>query len=619
MLTPAGAQQRDTLRTRADSIRADSIARARARTDSLAKARLDSLAADSLYREDLALLAAQRRRADSIKFPVAAAEVPVLTEHPGVLRWDRAQLHAYGALTLGDFLESVPGLTVFRTGWIGSPEQAAYLGDFSGIRVFYDGVELDALDQRNGGLVDLSFVQIWQLEDIRIERGASELRVHLRSWRVRSVTPVTRVDIGTGDLQTNGYRGFFGRRFSRGEVLQIAGYQYSTRDPRSIGDADQLSLFGRAGWAARGFSLDLSFLRTRRERTEQPRVRSIDRDNLPPIDATFLDAFARLAYTDTLRGWWTQLIASRSSHKQSRILSEDAATGGLPSDTTASDSTAFSTSRRQYVMAFGWSRQALSLSATARMREMDGAHKVSAMLRGSWDAPRLALSGTAERRNEVDFTRVEGSARFVPLSFLALSVAASRTFHDDTTITGRPLAYRAEAALRYKRLWLGGGTLYRDPARLVAPILFDTGFRGLADPSATGVITTIRGKFYKDVGLDVVALKWDAERGFKPTYQTRSQLYVDTSWPSRFPSGNLNILAAITHEYRTPVAFPADSSAVLLSSQYRTLGFLLEIRLLQATLSYQFRNILNAEYSQVPGFLLPRPVQFYGVRWNFFN
>jgi hypothetical protein len=89
--------------------------------------------------------------------------------------------------------------------------------------------------------------------------------------------------------------------------------------------------------------------------------------------------------------------------------------------------------------------------------------------------------------------------------------------------------------------------------------------------------------------------------------------------PSRFPSGNLNILAAVTHEYRTQVPFIVDSATVLRSSQYRTLGLLLEIRLLQATLSYQFRNILNEIYTQVPGFITTRPVQYYGVRWNFFN
>lgn len=612
MHTPAEAQ-RDTLRTRADSLRADSVARARARADSVAQARADSLRSDSLMREDLAIIAEQRKRADSIKAPIASAEVPVLTEPPDVMHWTRERIGSSGALTLGDLLETIPGFTVFRSGWIGSPEQGAYLGDFGSVRIIYDGLELDPLDPRAGGLHDLSQVQLWQLEDVRVERGATELRVYLRSWAVRSTTPATRVDIGTGDLSTNAYRGYFGRRFSRGQILQLGAYQYSTRDPRSIGDADQLSLFGRVGWAARGFSIDGSFLRTARERTSQ--LRSIDRDSLPSLDATLTNAYARIGWVDTTRGWWAQAMAGTQALVQNRII--------VPADTeedstAKTDSSDVRLSRPQYVAAVGWSRQALNLSATARMRRVAGTSYVSPMLRGSWESSRLLLSGTAERRDEVDLTRFEGSARVEPLPWIALSGAASRTSFDDETISGKPLAYRGEVALRFRRMWAGAGYLSRDPARLAAPIVFDTGFRNIGDSSATGTFITARGKFWKDVGVDLAATKWGAERGFKPTYQARTRLYIDTSWPSRFPSGNLNILFAVTHDYRTQVSFPLEDD-VLRSTQYRTIGMQLEIRLLQATLSYQFRNILNEEFEQVPGFVSPRPVQFYGVRWNFFN
>ncbi|MCC6319474.1 MAG: hypothetical protein IT361_17520 [Gemmatimonadaceae bacterium] len=617
--TPVAAQGRDTVRTRADSLRADSLARARLRADSLARARADSLRSDSLMREDLAIIAEQRKRADSIKAPLAAAESPVLTEHPGVLSWNREQLGASGAMTLGDLLEGIPGLTVFRTGWIGSPEQAAYLGDFGTVRVFYDGLEAPALDPRNGGTHDLSLIQLWQLEDVRIERGATELRIHLRTWSVRNVTPATRVDIGTGDLSTNAYRGYFGRRFAHGEVLQLGAYQYSTRDPRSIGEADNLSLFGRVGWAIRGFSIDGSFLRTRRERTEQPRTTESGRANLPPIDVTGTDAYARVAWQDTTKKLWAQVMAASFAHRQSSRLDASEPGVGAPSDTTT-DSTAFRTSRPQYVAAVGWSRRALSLSATTRIERNGGDTFVSPMLRGAWDTRRLALTGTAERRDAAELTRLEGSARLEPLSWFALSGAASRTRFDDRTISGQPQSYRGEVALRFRRMWAGIGFLSRDPARLIAPVVFDTGFRPVGDSTAaTATFVTARGKFWKDVGVDFAATKWGAERAFRPAYQVHTRLFVDTSWPSRFPSGNLNILFALTHDYRTQVPFVVDDGDVVRSTQYRTIGLQLEIRLLQATVSYQFRNVMNAQYEQVPGFLAPRPVQFYGVRWNFFN
>ncbi len=615
----AGAQARDTLRTAADSAAADSVQRVRLRADSLRLARLDSLRADSLMREDLATIRAQQRRADSIKVATPAAEMPRLTEHAGALRWNREQLGASGVLTLGDLLEGVPGVTVFRTGWLASPEQAQYLGDFTGIRIFQDGIELDNLDPRNGAVVDLGVIPLWPLEEVRIERGAFETRVYLQSWRVRSTTPSTRVDIGNGDLQTNAYRGYFGRRFGGGQALQAGGQQFSTRDPRDLGDGDQLSLFGRVGWARGRWGADATFLRTRRERTGQNRLASSPGVSIAPLDLTNADVTARVGFADSSSGVWAQVVAARRSHRQSAILSVDSdLSGGTSTDSTA-DSTAFSTSVRQYVGAAGWSRRALSVSASLRLREVDTTQFLSPMVRASYAWRGFLANGTAERRDEIGITRLEASGRSELLGRLALSGAISRTSFDDTTIVGAPLAWRGEGAVRVHQMWLGGGMLRRDPVRLPPPILFDTSYRFVADSSATAYFVTARGKLWKDVGVDVMGTMWSAERGYRPKYQSRSRLYIDTDWSSRFPSGNLNILFAVTHEYRTQAAFPLSGTQVAESGQFRLWGLMLEIRLMQATLSYQFRNVLNEQYLQVPGFLNARPTQFYGVRWNFFN
>ena len=59
--------------------------------------------------------------------------------------------------------------------------------------------------------------------------------------------------------------------------------------------------------------------------------------------------------------------------------------------------------------------------------------------------------------------------------------------------------------------------------------------------------------------------------------------------------------------------------AVVSVPGYRTISSLLEIRILRATVSWQFRNFLGERYSQVPGFIAPRQTNFYGVRWTFFD
>ena len=94
---------------------------------------------------------------------------------------------------------------------------------------------------------------------------------------------------------------------------------------------------------------------------------------------------------------------------------------------------------------------------------------------------------------------------------------------------------------------------------------------------------------------------------------------MSTNWLSRFPSGNFHIKASVVHEYRTETLFPIANGGVLTADPYRIVSTLLEIRLLDAVLSWQFRNAFGYPYQQIPGFNNPRAVNFYGVRWDFFN
>ena len=88
----------------------------------------------------------------------------------------------------------------------------------------------------------------------------------------------------------------------------------------------------------------------------------------------------------------------------------------------------------------------------------------------------------------------------------------------------------------------------------------------------------------------------------------------------QFPksSGNFGLLASVYHEYRSTATFPIGSDTVSIPG-YRTLNGRLEIRILSATISWQFRNLLGERYAQVPFFIMPRQTNFYGVRWEFFN
>ncbi len=232
-----------------------------------------------------------RVKIDSIKPPFGRFADPALYEIGPQYEWNRAQLFATGALTVIDLLDRIPGVTTFRSGWLATPQTATYNADFERVRVFYDGIEIDDLDSRTGGVLDLSTVQLWSLEHLSIERSASELRIYMRTWRVDNTDPYTRVDIATGNEDTNLYRGFYGKRFDNGGVLQFAGQQYGVASPRFSGSGDALSLLGRVGIAKKGWSLDGFVIR--HHPTRDIERAAIGRPPVLSLDATNTDAYIR--------------------------------------------------------------------------------------------------------------------------------------------------------------------------------------------------------------------------------------------------------------------------------------------------------------------------------------
>jgi hypothetical protein len=46
---------------------------------------------------------------------------------------------------------------------------------------------------------------------------------------------------------------------------------------------------------------------------------------------------------------------------------------------------------------------------------------------------------------------------------------------------------------------------------------------------------------------------------------------------------------------------------------------LLEIRISTAVIFWEYRNVVGAIYSTYPGYIMPRLVNLYGVRWQFWN
>lgn len=662
-------------------------------------------------------------RPDSIQAPIARTPMPRPVDVRAPYRWTRDSVYSTGAVTLTDLLERVPGVTVFRSGFLASAQTAAYHGDVARVRVFRDGIELDGIDPRNGGIPDLADIQLANIDEIAIEPAAGEIRVHVRTWTVRNTTPYTRVDASTGDEDTNLYRFFYGKRFGNGLAAQLGVQQFGTgaRNRRIGGGGSVLDVLGRLGWARGAWSVDLTGARLDRERDLTFNTFTDQDSILGPFKGRRNDATLRVGYRDPeAEGLWVQALATSASLRLTgtgfqridtvsvargiridttligairRIDTTGTVTGATVDTVAVPDSSGL---RHQYLLTGGYNLGALRVSGGGRLRRFRDATYGTPFARADYRSSLFSVSGYFEandvegldvvavptkRKGFADTTRAQGVAgtagivvpparsshfdvagQVTPFGWLSFSGGFSRVSTTqygyavdstdvrrdtilvrdpgtttlrrvvrDTAIVPRLVSVptdavttaRAEALVRVGRMWLGMGRLQRSAAFLLPPLVYgqQTVMDTVRDASVGATIASARGPVWKDVYADVTGTAWDRGGWYRPQYQLRGEVGVSTMWLSRFPSGNFGFKFALIDNYRSRTLFPSassDSGAVLAGAS-NTLDVQLEIRILRGVVNYQLRNALNRQYELVPGFRMPGPINFYGLRWEFWN
>ncbi len=565
---------------------------------------------------------------DTLKAPFGRLETPRTADIGPQYQWNREQLFSSGAYTVADLLERIPGATSFRTGWLASPKFVAMNGDMRRVTILYDGIEMDNLDTRNGGMLDLTTIELWTLEYVAVERFANELRVHLRSWRTDRTDPYTRTDLYTGDEQTNLFRGFYGKRFASGAGLQLAGQQFGTRSARFGGGGDALSFMGRVGVARKLWSVDAFAVRRNSSRVIQPTFGT--GLSLPPFEGTHTLAYLRAAAGNPSGGPWIQATASGMQLAESSpfVSPADALSRRIRPD--SADTT---TKRMQYVIAAGVSRGLIRASVTDRVRAYEGLISHSPAVRMEFGSNLGLLGLYGERDGRTKRRRADGVFRFSPMPFFAVSGAASVDSPSGNTelppgsdpdalalYAGIPstTSARIEAGIRIGSPWLVAGYITRDTAVLAPPAAFDSSYTVRIVGRRQGLYAGLRGAIYKDLNVEALATRWDSAGFYQPRYQARSEINLDTRWLSRFRSGTFAIKLAAIHEYRSEVSFPtADGSRF--TGPSNVFSALVELRILRGVASYQVRNMFGELNQIVPEFYMPRSIGVYGIRWDFWN
>ena len=626
----AGAQVRpDSLRQdslRTEVVVSDSTPAQSAEQDSLMRVRI-------LARSDSARAA---YLADTLKRPVAAFEMPASgLDFDTRYRLDRDQIMSSSALDLTDLLDRVPGVTTFRSGWFAGIHAAAFDGDATRIRYFLDGVELGGIDPVGGSTVDLTSIPLWTLDELVVERGAGEIRVWMRTLAATAITPFSRVDIFTGDLNTNAFRGFVARRWRSGLMFQAGGQQVASQtgtvsafQPGSSqslrGDGSVQLFMARLGWASGKWSVDAYGQGGARDRDITAARDSGGFDDLPSYKGSNREAYLRIGYGDTTLGAWSQLMLQAGRIKLESELDQDEASlssapipGAIMRDTVAS--------RTQQLLAVGYRAQNWALSLTDRARLGGGSSSHAPALRASLAWRGITL-GTWVERNGADSTnRREFTAMYRPASWLAFNVSqASYSPTDSMNLRLSTSALRAEGALRYKQIWFRGGVLRQAATRI--PNIELLGLPGvmITAPASQGILLAADGPIYKDLRFGIQSLRWSRSQFQRPVSQMRAELALESEWRSRFPKGEFGINARLWYDMRsgTPFFYGAlggEAVDMRITEPAKVLTAHLEIRIQRGTLFYQFRNLTGGQYEQIRGITMPPATQLYGMRWEFWN
>ena len=148
----------------------------------------------------------------------------------GVWVWEQEEILNSGAFTLGELLADVPGVLPLLTGDYGTPVGVTGFGVGGGrVRILRDGFEVVPLE---GGVADLARVGLVGISRVRLERSMGELVIQLDGLEHTDGRTYSMVEAGTGDLNTNFFRGTFADPVALGGSVGVGLERVDSRGAR---------------------------------------------------------------------------------------------------------------------------------------------------------------------------------------------------------------------------------------------------------------------------------------------------------------------------------------------------------------------------------------------------
>jgi hypothetical protein len=145
----------------------------------------------------------------------------------GIWTWSREDIMVSGANTLSELVALVPGVIELLGGDYGTPAAVSAFGvGGGGVRVTRDGFEVLPVE---GGVPDLQRIGLAGIDQVKLERNGGELLIELTSHRHVDGRPFSVVEAGTGQLDTNMFRGMYADPTALGGSLALALERVDTR------------------------------------------------------------------------------------------------------------------------------------------------------------------------------------------------------------------------------------------------------------------------------------------------------------------------------------------------------------------------------------------------------
>ncbi len=515
------------------------------------------------------------------------------------------------ASTVGDLLLQVPGVYLWRGGYIGRPELVNFQGRGATSAEYF----LDGLPYLAAGIdsvaVDPALFSISVLDRIEVERWPGLIRVHLFTRQHDRRAPRSRIAIARGDGDFARYEAGLERRAASGVGFALAG-DYLT-SPTASGTSSGYS--NTQVWLQGGYvpshrlGLQLQVLRSGPDRRAYVVSDVVANDSIGAgFDATRTDAQLRMALRSRPAGLGSSadVILGRTSWDGAGLeqrVDQIGAYLGHRTPTLSIGGSAFHRTRwtsfdlRASVGVTPVAQFAAGAELAYQRHDGDRNSRTLALSAGIQPARGLALTATARLGEQV----------------------AAPAIASDTAQKLRDFA--ATVGWERERLGLQAGW---SRTSAFAPLGYAE-FPRIPGLAATPDVDwlTVRARLAPVRWVTLDAWYSDPRRGTAdgvPPTHSFAAVTLRSKFLRKFPSGIFDLKLRLSMESWGSGVIGRDDTGAPIALQGATfIRSLVEFQLQSFSLYWDRGNLTATDLTYVPGFRLPAYGTTFGVRWEFLN